>query len=56
MHGQKKAYVNDSGAKGCVAFTVDIDDESNAVCTLVSTAVATGEKCPAGHSCVSGQL
>ena len=50
------AYVNDSGVKDCVAFTVDIDAASNAVCTLKSKAVAAGEKCPSDHSCISGQL
>jgi hypothetical protein len=56
LHACIPAYVNDSGAKDCVAFTVEIDAASNAVCNLKSKAVAAGEKCPDGYSCVSGQL
>ena len=50
------AYIDDDGSKDCVAFTVTINAAGNATCILKPKALATGEKCPDGTTCISGQV
>ena len=50
------AYIDTNGSKDCVAFTVKIDATGAATCILKPKAIANGEQCPDGSTCISGQL
>ena len=50
------AYIDDNGSKDCVAFTVYINATGSATCDLKPKAIATGEKCPDGTTCISGTV